>query len=305
MKATAVMPSLARGLTGRQADWVFPLLGLAVMYLPAYWSAAQTIWQSDEHAHGPMVLLVALALFWTRRRPLSSTESPAAGSRGWPLLVCGLMAYVAARTLSSSVLMFASQPLVVAGSLLLLKGTRGLRWVWFPVFYLVFMIPMPSVVIDAATGPLKQAISVIAETALYAVGYPIARSGVIISIGQYQMLIADACSGLHSMLSLTALGSLFLYLTARPSWWHNALMAAAILPIAFVANVIRVIALVLVTYHFGDEAGQGFLHGAAGIVLMLAALAALFSLDALLWAVRPQRRASAVVNRKQGPASPA
>ncbi len=299
------MLALARGLTGPQADWWLPLVGLGVMYLPAYWSAAQTIWQSDEHAHGPIVLLVALGLFWSRRQHLSGIEAPAGGRQGWALLLGGLMVYVAARTLDSSVLMFASQPLVVAGSILLLKGARGLRWVWFPVFYLVFMIPLPSFVIDAATGPLKQAISVIAETILYAVGYPIARSGVIISIGKYQMLVADACSGLHSMLSLTALGSLFLYLTARPSRWHNALMAAAILPIAFVANVVRVIALVLVTYHFGDEAGQGFLHGAAGIVLMLAALAALFAMDALLWAVRPQRGAVAVVNRQQEPASPA
>jgi exosortase len=105
---------------------------------------------------------------------------------------------------------------------------------------------------------------------------------VVITIGQYQMLVADACSGLHSMFSLTALGTLFMYITARKSRLHNALMLASILPIAFVANVIRVIILVLVTYHFGDEAGQGFLHGAAGMVLMLVALVIIMAFDALL-----------------------
>jgi Transmembrane exosortase (Exosortase_EpsH). len=104
----------------------------------------------------------------------------------------------------------------------------------------------------------------------------------VLTIGQYQMLVADACSGLHSMYSLSALGTLFMYIMARRSKLHNAIMLASILPIAFAANIVRVIALVLITYHFGDEAGQGFLHGAAGIVLMLVALVCFFGLDALL-----------------------
>jgi exosortase len=121
---------------------------------------------------------------------------------------------------------------------------------------------------------------------LHAAGYPIARSGVIITVGQYQLLVADACSGLRSMFSLAALGTLFMYMMARESRVHNALMLASIIPVAMISNIVRVIALVLVTYHFGDEAGQGFLHGAAGMVLMLVALAAFFALDAvLLWLI--------------------
>src|SRR6185503_20878200 len=131
-------------------------------------------------------------------------------------------------------------------------------------------------------GPLKQHVSAIAEQVLYAAGYPIARNGVMLTIGQYQLLVADACSGLNSMFSLSALGVLFMYLMARTSLMHNAIMLASILPIAFAANIIRVLVLILVTYHFGDEAGQGFLHGAAGIVLLLVALAILLLLDAIL-----------------------
>jgi hypothetical protein len=70
------------------------------------------------------------------------------------------------------------------------------------------MIPLPGIIVDAVTGPLKQWISVIVVELLYGVGYPIARNGVILTIGQYQMLVADACSGLHSMYSLSALGTL-------------------------------------------------------------------------------------------------
>ena len=84
------------------------------------------------------------------------------------------------------------------------------------------------------------------------------------------------------MISLSALGTLFMYIMARTSRLHTAIMLASILPIAFGANMVRVIVLVLVTYHMGDEAGQGFLHDAAGIVLMLAALLGFFALDAVL-----------------------
>jgi len=269
-------------LGGRKLGWPWVLAGLAAMYLPVYWWAGQTIWQSDDHAHGAIVLVVLVWLFWQLRGPLAELpEQPARGA-GTALFGAGLLMYLLGRMLEFSIFVFGSQILVLAGGLLLLKGRAALRLAWFPVFYAIFMIPLPGVLVDAVTGPLKQWISSLVELILYPLGYPIARNGVVITIGQYQMLVADACSGLHSMFSLTALGTLFMYITARKSGLHNALMLASILPIAFVANVIRVIILVLVTYHFGDEAGQGFLHGAAGMVLMLVALVIIMAFDALL-----------------------
>jgi len=185
----------------------------------------------------------------------------------------------------------ASQAFVVAAILLLMRGPAALRLAWFAVFYFVFMIPLPGTLIDSITGPLKQWISVIVVELLYRVGYPISRNGVVLEIGQYQMLVADACSGLHSMYSLSALGTLFMYIVRRKSAVHNAVMLASILPIAFVANIVRVIALVLITYYLGDEAGQGFLHGTAGMVLMMVALACFFALDWVLAKVlgKPER----------------
>jgi exosortase len=144
------------------------------------------------------------------------------------------------------------------------------------------MIPLPGIIVDALTNPLKRHVSEIAEQLLYAVGYPIARSGVTLTIGPYQLLVADACSGMHSLYSLTALGLLYLYLMKHASLLRNAILAACIIPIAIGANIVRVIFLVLVTYHLGDEAGQGFLHGFAGMVLFIAALLLLFVIDSAL-----------------------
>lgn len=278
------------------ASWVIALLGWAAMYVPVYWWASNTIWQSDEHAHGPIVLAVLVWLLWGLRESLAQSphETQAGWGWGWPVLAFGLLLYGLGQILNFSIFTFGSQTFVLAGALLLLKGTRALRLAWFPIFYTIFMIPLPGVLVDAITSPLKQWISAIVVDILYGVGYPIARTGVVIVVGQYQMLVADACSGLNSMFSLSALGTVFMYLMGRKSLLHNAIMLASILPIAFASNIIRVIILVLITYHFGDEAGQGFLHGAAGMVLMLVALLIFFLLDALLaWVFRSRRKPAA------------
>ena len=277
-----------------QSPWLLPLAGFVVMYGPVYWAAANGIWTTDEHGHGALILAVLLWLFWGLRHEIAAVEPKPAPLWGWPIFAVGLLVYFVGRVIGISIFEFGSQPLIVAGVLLLLKGPRAIRLAWFPLLYFIFMIPLPGILVDAITGPLKQWILVIVVELLYQVGYPISRSGVTLTIGQYQMLVADACSGLNSMFSLSALGTLFMYIMGRKSWLHNGIMLASILPIAFVANIIRVIALVLVTYHLGDEAGQGFLHGAAGMVLMLVALAFFFALDAALGVFLGGRRSDPV-----------
>ena len=275
------------------SPWLIAICGYVVMYVPVYWWAANTIWQTEEHGHGPLILAVLLWLAWSLRKQLLQAPTSPAPALGWPLLAVGVLLYVVGRAFGISIFDIGSQVFILAGGLLVLKGRPALRVAWFLVLYVVFMIPLPSVLVDAITGPLKQWVSVIVESILYAVGYPIARNGVTMTIGQYQLLVADACSGLNSMFSLTALGTLFMYITARKSNLHNAIMLASILPIAFAANILRVIVLVLVTYHLGDEAGQGFLHGAAGMVLMLSALMTFFLLDAALTLMSRKRTAAA------------
>ncbi len=265
-----------------QAPWLIALTGFAAMYLPIYWWASQGIWQSEEQGHGAIILAVLLWLFWDMRHALAQLPVRPSASLGWPVFAFGLLLYLTGRMFGISILEFGSQPLVVAGALLLMRGKSALRLAWFPILYFVFMIPLPSVVVDAITGSLKQWISIIVEQLLYVAGYPIARTGVILSIGPYQLQVADACSGLHSMFSLAALGTLFMYIMGRKPKLHMAIMLLLILPIAFAANIVRVMALVLITFYLGDEAGQGFLHGAAGMVLMLIALMFFFLLDKVL-----------------------
>jgi exosortase B len=272
-------------------EWLPVAAGLLFLYVPTFYGLAAWYWQTDEGGHGPIILAVIAWLAWRRRSVLFEAPAKRAPLWGYGLLTSGLLVYIAGRAVDVALLEVGALAPICAGVLLAMRGWPALRAFWFPILFIAFMLPLPGVFVDALTGPLKQHVSAIAERLLYAAGYPVARDGVVLIIGRYELLVADACSGLNSMFSLSALGILFMYLTARASLLHNALMLASILPIAFAANIVRVVLLMLITYHFGDAAGQGFLHGATGMALLLVALGGLLLLDALLArALRPRNR---------------
>ena len=275
----------------RWLEWLPVALGLLVLYVPTFYGLSTSLWRSEDHAHGPIILAVIIWLAWRRRDALIAAPVQAAPLAGIPMAIVGLLLYVVGRSQDIDVFQVGALLPILGGTLLAMRGRPALCALWFPLLFVVFLVPFPAVYVDTVTGPLKQAVSAIAEQLLYAAGYPVARNGVILSIGKYQLLVADACSGLNSMISLSALGLLYLYLQRRKGWVHNGIVLFSILPIAFAANVIRVLVLVLVTFHIGDAAGQGFLHGAAGVVLVAAALSLILFLDAMLVVAMKPRNA--------------
>ena len=265
------------------------LIGLAVLYVPTYNSLATGLWTSDDNIHGPIVLAVVLWAIWQKRSIFVEKRTIASPAAGWVLLTFGLAMYVLGRSQDIVIFEVGSQIPILSSVLLLFRDKLVLRQLWFPLLFLVFMLPLPGFIVDALTGPLKQNISILVESLLYRFDYPIARSGVILSIGPYQLLVADACSGLNSMISLTTMGLLYLYLMKHDSKLRTVILLLLIWPIAFFANMIRVVTLVLITFHFGDEAGQGFLHGFAGIALFVTALLILIAFDSLLGFIYPDK----------------
>ena len=256
-------------------------LCLLVLYGPTYWDMSHGIWRSDEQAHAPIIAVIVAWLAWRGRAAFDEPGRPILLAGG-PVLLTGLTAYAGGRALELPLLEIGSQIPVLAGVLLLLGGARWLRTFAFPLGFLLFMLPLPGALVDALTSPVKELISTCAEELLYRAGYPIARSGVVLSLSQYRLLVADACSGLYSMIFLGALGLLFLHLAARQSRIHAALLLASILPIAFAANLARVLFLLLLTYHAGDAVGQGPLHDVTGMAVFAFALSLLLVVDALL-----------------------
>jgi exosortase B len=259
------------------------MLGLAVLYLPSLYDLFTGIWADDAQMHGPIVLGISCWLIyrnWSAMLEASRGEQPSAW--GWPLFVFGLLLYALGRSQDILIFEVGSVIWLLIALALLNFGPKALKAQWFALFFMLFMVPLPGAVVDTVTMPMKMAVSYVAENVLFWVGYPIGRSGVILQIGQYMLLVADACAGLHTLLTLEALGLLYLNLVRRDSLFRNVGLAILIVPISFTANVIRVMALSLITYHFGDEAGQGFLHGFAGMVLFLSALLLIIGFDGLL-----------------------
>lgn len=264
-------------------EWWPILLGLLALYAPTYQGLFTGIWGSGgDQAHGPIVLMVVLFLFWQNRQSLLPNAASTFPILGSTSLVFGLLLYVVGRSQAIVMLDIGSQIFVFTGLILLTRGLPALKAMWFPIFFILFMIPLPGVFLDAVTMPMKMAVSYVAEHILFWFGYPVARTGVILQIGQYQLLVADACAGMHTLISLEALGLLYLNLVKHNSVFRNITLAVLIVPISFTANVIRVMVLTLVTYYFGDAAGQGFVHGFAGMVLFIVALTLIMSVDSLL-----------------------
>lgn len=258
------------------------IAGFALLYVPSYAELARTVWSTDEQGHGPIILAVSAWLFYNHRHALAAlTPKPLLGP-GFGLLALGLVAYVLGRSQSFLLLAVGSQLLVLTGLILLFLGREALRLVWFPLFFLLFMTPFPEALVATVTGPLKSAVSAVAANLLYAFGYPVSRVGVILNVGQYQLLVADACAGLNSMFTLEALGLLYMNLMQYTSVTRNVVLSVLVVPIAFGANIVRVMILVLVTYHFGDAAGQGFVHSFAGMVLFVVGLIFVLLTDYLL-----------------------
>jgi len=251
------------------------------MYIPTFIDLFRGIWSSDEQMHGPIVFTISLWLLY-RKWPDMLTARSAEQKKtsfGWLILVIGLLLYIVGRSQSIALFEVGSIIWLLLGLGLLLFGTHFIKSAWFPLFFMLFMIPLPSLVVETITMPMKIAVSYAAEQILYAVGYPIARTGVVLQVGQYKLLVATACAGLHTLFTLEALGLLYLNLIRHESLIRNVTLAILIIPISLTANVIRVMTLVLITYHFGDEAGQGFLHGFSGMVLFLSALLLIIATD--------------------------
>jgi exosortase B len=276
--STVLGESEASGSRVRWLAWAIAAAGLAALYIPTYFSLAGTLWREEEYAHGPIILLVVAWLVWRERGVFTADAKPAPVAGGL-LLLAGLVPYVLGRALALPLFEVASHLPVVAGVVLAIGGWPALRRLAFPLVFLVFVIPLPGFVLDWATTPLKTLATIVVTALLQAAGYPVERAGVVLDMGGHQMLVADACSGLNAIHSLFALGLLYAWLTPPRKALRIAVLLAAVIPIAVIANIVRVLILVLLAYHAGEEAAQGFLHGFAGIVLFLIAIGLLVAID--------------------------
>ncbi len=258
-----------------------------ILFLPLYRELAANAWLRDENAHAPLLLCfcvgaIAVRMNSLRRRSsISALLTPTKTDQivGAAVFSSGLVAYFFGRVEDVELLATASQLPTAIGIVLILGGGALLRGLWFPIVMLAYLIVWPGWVLDQLTSPLKLWISAVTADILSVFDLPVAHSGVTLAVGPYRLLIADACAGLNSLLSLTSIGAIYLYVTRQPGIARNASVLLMIIPIAICANLCRVILLVLITYYGGYDAGQGFLHELAGFFMFAVALILIFCID--------------------------
>lgn len=272
-----VAPPVTRGLA-TPANLVL-VLGLAALALPTMFQVARFSWSTEQGGHGPLVLATGGWLLWRELQAGKAERRPGDLLPG-ALAVGGcLVIFVLARiTGVLEIEAFAMYGVLISTAYLLFGGPL-IRSIWFPLVYLAFTLPPPDTVVAAITQPIKIEISQLTVSLLHALGYPVASSGVMIYIGQYELLVAAACAGLNSIVTLAALCLFYVYLRHRSNFTAFLVISVAAIPIAMFSNFIRVLALVLITYYFGESAAQGFVHDFAGLVMFAVALLTMFGVD--------------------------
>ena len=268
--------------------WWPTVLGFAALAIPTVSTLAGQAWNRESGAHGPIVLVTGL---WLLSRQLTAARGIAKQGALWLSglgLLAGLAIYIFGRVFDFISLETLGLFTVGVAILHSTFGVIALLKNWFPLFYLGFAIPPPGWLIDRITAPLKQFVSEAAMRSLSSVGIPVSREGVTIYVSKYQLLMEDACSGMNSLVGLTAISLLYIYLLRGSSVRYSLLMTAFVIPIAILGNILRVMILILLTYFFGDEVAQGFLHYTAGFLLFAIDLVLVFAVDSVLVRMVPR-----------------
>jgi exosortase len=267
--------------TGWRLATLLLLIAGALFLLPPMIDVARFNWSTEQGGHGPIVLATGGWLLFREYREAKAKRQLGSPLLGMIALAILIPIYILAGiTGILEIQVFAMYGALITAAYLLLGGPL-IRAMWFPLFYLAFALPPPDTVVAVITQPVKIAISDWAVSLLYALGYPVGSSGVVIQIAQYELLVAAACSGLNSLITLSAICLFYVYLRNRNDPKAFIIMSLAVVPVAVFSNFVRVIVLILITYYVSEAAAQGFLHDFAGMVTFAAALAGMFAIEAV------------------------
>jgi exosortase len=245
----------------------------------------------DNYSHGFLIVPVAIYLAWERRAKLADAL-PRPSTAGLLVVVLSVLV-LAAGTLGAELFLTRVSMLgVLAGGILFVYGWQHLRILIFPLAFLLLMIPIPSIVFNEIAFPLQLLASRFGEVVLTLAGVPVLREGNVITLSNTTLEVAEACSGIRSLISLLTLAIVYGYLVDRRPWARVAL-ALASAPVAIVANGIRVAGTGIAAHVFGPAAAQGFFHEFSGWLVFVVAFVLLFGVQRLIAWVAPDRTSRA------------
>jgi len=256
-----------------------------IIFLAAYFPILIWMWdrwfsRDSYYSHGILIPFVTGYLIWQKKDELK--KIPMVSSRlGIPLIIFGLVIYFISSPLRIYFTAGFSMLFVIFGLALHFYGRAIVSKIFFPLFFLVFMMPLPEVVIINISFKMKLFAATIATKVLHNMGFEATRSGSIITMKHTQVIVDDVCSGLRSLISLTALGSIFAYWLKGPMW-KRILLFLSTVPIAIITNVCRVVILSSISEIWGAQYAEGFTHDATGYLVFILAFILLYVVSKLI-----------------------
>lgn len=284
------MTGPAEGLQEARASRILPaafllLLCFALLYREVIAELVSDWIRDDNNSHGFLIVPLALYFAWERRGRLAQARQ----DRSW--------AGAAAAFCGIAVTVLDMHPFVdriammvtLAGSLLFLLGWARLKALAFPLLFMLLMIPLPAIILNQAAFPLQLAASKFGEWTLASCRVPVLREGNIVHLANTSLEVAEACSGIRSLVSLLTLAIVYGYFMESRLWVRIALALAAA-PVAIVANAARVAGTGLAAHFYGEEASQGFFHGFSGWMVFMVAFLMIFVIHRAIVLAAPPRR---------------
>jgi exosortase len=263
-----------------------PWLLAIYLYIPVFRTLYQSRWAAIDYTHAYFILPLSLLIVWLKRDEIkqhvtSRVPHPTSYVPGFILLVFGLASftlgwrwgYLFISTLSLIPFLF--------GMCLFLYNKELAKTLAFPILYLLLLVPIPVGILDSITLPMRHAASVASAAVLKALGYDIVREGLLINMGGHEIFMGAPCSGFRSLITMISLGLIYIYFT-KGTMSKNIILFISIIPLALIGNLARIIALCLITFYFGEAAGQGFFHNFSGMVVFLIIILGLMALEKFL-----------------------
>lgn len=250
-------------------------------YVPTFiWMWDRWFARDSYYSHGILIPFVTIFLIWQKKDELALTKK-ATSSWGMPLIIIGMIMHAFGSLMRVYFISGFSMLIVLVGLILFFYGVAVFRKIIFPVLFLAFMTPVPLVIITNISFAMKLFAAKIAASLLSNSGIPAIQEGSIIRMQHTQVVVDDVCSGLRSLISLMALGSIFAY-WMKSSMARRLLLFLTTIPIAIVTNVFRIIFLSSVAEIWGPQYAVGFFHDASGFLIFVFAFILLFLVGRIL-----------------------
>jgi exosortase len=257
-------------------------LGFGLLYRNVIVKLVHDWGTDDNYSHGFLIVPIALYFVWERRAKLADAV-PRHSALGLVVVALSVVVLGAGVLGAELFLTRVSMLGVLAGAILFVYGWQHLRTLAFPLAFLLLMVPIPAIIFNQIAFPLQLLASRFGEVVLMAAGVPVLREGNVITLSNTSLEVAEACSGIRSLISLLTLAIVYGYAIDRRNWTRVALAVASI-PVAIIANGVRVAGTGIAAHFVGPEAAQGFFHEFSGWLVFVVAFVMLFAVQrAIAW----------------------